>query len=117
MNKRIKEARKKFEEAHKLRGAGLNAKQISTVLRMSGHEKVKPLTVSSYLKFSKFEDYTEHNKVMLSKYQKKVVKQVSEEKQVDEKNSTPVSREDLNKVLDLMAEAYEKIKSLKFRME
>lgn len=92
---------KKFNKVHELHALGIDAPTISKVLKNQGFKGCGYGTVHKYLKFDSIEDLQEYHRQMNKSGKKPATKNVSNE------NS------DLNKAMDLIAEAYDILKHIK----
>lgn len=123
--KRSEEARKKFTKVHALKNIGMNDKQILSLMEMEGR-KISLVQIGRYLQQPTYEDMQKANKVKnelarLSKKSKtatKTAEEVEAVKEVEEDvQAMDFDRENINKVLDLIAEAYEMLKRIKWRIK
>lgn len=129
---RSKNAQERFEKAHSLSKAGFSSTQIRKVLAMSGHDKVSQPTISSYLQFETYPEYSAYhkNRIETAKAKRKakleknkvevvspVVEEVEPKRTIVSTEAMELNRANLSKAEDLIAEAYEVIKLLKWGLK
>lgn len=115
---RKENAKKKFETTKILQKSGLNATQISNVLKTTGFPSSKTATVKGYMKYKTYEDFAQSNKAKQEAIKRKkaaTVSVVSPLKEVVEKKDGGLDANitNLNKALDLVAEAYDMLVDMK----
>ena len=138
---RAEKAKERFTKVHELNKLGLKNKQIIDVLVMAGHVKISQSTISSYLQFETYSQYSQFHKDRLqnSKARRTEAKAKAMDLEAKQKalniisTQTPEERHNdvaefcadmekidllkkVNVIEDLIADAYEKMQQLKLTL-
>lgn len=129
---RSKKAEERFNKAHELKKLGFGVSQIKKVLSMTGLDKVSQPTISSYLQHETYVEYSAYhkNRIETAKAKRKakleknkvevvspVVEEVEPKRTIVSTEAMELNRANLSKAEDLIAEAYEVIKLLKWGLK
>ena len=123
---RAKKAEERFNKTHDLKKMGLKVSEIRKVLKMSGDKTPSISTIQGYLLRTTYAEYSAYhkNRIATAKAKRKAkVEVVAPAKDVEVKRTLvtqekiDLNRANLSKVEDLIAEAYEQLKLIKWGLK